>query len=42
MVSFFLDFPAVAGEETEESKAAAELYTTVSQHTERYKCFSSL
>ncbi|KAL7380104.1 hypothetical protein ABVT39_011811 [Epinephelus coioides] len=29
------DFPAVAGEETEEAKAAAELYTTVSQHTER-------
>uniref|UniRef100_A0A8C2ZA80 E3 ubiquitin-protein ligase n=1 Tax=Cyclopterus lumpus TaxID=8103 RepID=A0A8C2ZA80_CYCLU len=30
----------VAGEETEESRAAAELYTTVSQHTERYTCFS--
>ncbi|XP_042356374.1 E3 ubiquitin-protein ligase UBR1 [Plectropomus leopardus] len=29
------DFPAVAGEETEEGRAAAEMYTTVSQHTER-------
>lgn len=37
-----LDFPAVAGgEETEEAKAASELWTTVSQHTGRYMCFSS-
>lgn len=33
---FYVDFPAVVGEETEESRAAAELYTAVSQHTERY------
>uniref|UniRef100_A0AAQ5ZUV9 E3 ubiquitin-protein ligase n=1 Tax=Amphiprion ocellaris TaxID=80972 RepID=A0AAQ5ZUV9_AMPOC len=36
------DFPEVeAGEETEETRAAAEFHATVSQHTGRYKCFSS-
>lgn len=34
---FCIDFPAVAGgEETDEAKAAAELYITVSQLTGRF------
>lgn len=37
--SFLSDFPAVGDEETEEARAAAELYTTVLQHTGRYKHF---
>lgn len=36
---FLSDFPAVGDEETEEARAAAELYTTVLQHTGRYKHF---
>ena len=39
---FCVDFPALGeGEETEEARAAAELYTTVSQHTGRYSLFFS-
>lgn len=38
---FCLDFPAVAGgEETVEARAAAELCSTVSQHTGRYRFLS--
>uniref|UniRef100_A0A671W5G1 E3 ubiquitin-protein ligase n=1 Tax=Sparus aurata TaxID=8175 RepID=A0A671W5G1_SPAAU len=43
MLQILLTSPGTnaGGEETEETRAAAELLTTVSQHTGRYKCFLS-